>query len=95
MAKIEVQGNELIIRVNLDVAGALSSSGKSHVLDSTNGFVGLSTAFGMAKIGLNIITSDDNWCGGGKAPEQRRAAVAAPSLVKGNGVHMPAAAAAK
>lgn len=75
MAQIEIDGETLVIRVPLNVAGSDSKSGKSRVLDSTNGFVGLATGMGMVKVGLNVITSDANWSGGRKAAPT-------PALVK-------------
>jgi hypothetical protein len=83
--KIAIEGNELVIRVDLNTRGTLSKSGKSQVLASTEGFTSVTVPqFGSVKIGLNVITTDSDWTGGPR-PE-----AAKPSLVK-NG-QAPAAA---
>ena len=75
---ISCEGNDLVIRVPLNIKGSVSKSGKSHVIGSTEGFAGASTPFGMVKIGLNVITTDTAWAGGGEG----KPAVATPTLVK-------------
>lgn len=58
---ITIEGQDLLIRVPLANAPSLSKSGKSQVIDSTNGFVSFATPRGICKIGLNVITSDQAW----------------------------------
>lgn len=77
MAIMTIEGNELVIRVDLDTAGRLSESGKSQVLDTTHGFTAIETQFGVVKLGLNVITADKAWTGGRKPAQP-----AAPKLVK-------------
>lgn len=83
MTQITVEGNELVIRVDLDNAGQVSQSGKSNVIDSTHGFAGVATPFGMAKVSINVITSDQKWTGGGMAG--KAAAQPKPQLHRPNG----------
>ena len=71
--------NVLVIEIDLNTKGAISKSGKSNVIASTEGFKAVSTAFGIAKLGLNLITTDAAWVGG-KAQGPR--VVAAPGLRK-------------
>lgn len=82
--KIAIEGNELVIRVDLNTRGVLSKSGKSNVIASTEGFTSVNAPqFGTLKIGLNVITTDADWTGGGLAAKP---AGATPALVKnGNG----------
>jgi hypothetical protein len=61
MARIEVQGNDLVIRLPLNVKPVQSGSGKSNIIDTTRGFVGHTTPFGDIKVGLNVITTDPNY----------------------------------
>ena len=61
MARIEVQGNDLVICLPLNVKPVQSGSGKSNIIDTTRGFVGHTTPFGDIKVGLNVITTDPNY----------------------------------
>jgi hypothetical protein len=74
---IKTEGTELVIRIDLNAKAEVSKSGKSHVIGSSNGFVGQSTEFGTVKIGFNVITTDANWAGGATAKP-----APTPSLVK-------------
>lgn len=80
MARIEVEGNELVIRVDLGAALVPSSSGKMMMLDSTHGFTNLSTPQGTIAISLNVGTRDQNYGAtarpAGKPPVQGRQAPA-------------------
>ena len=78
MAHIEVEGDELVIRVPLNVTPTPSSTGKTNTIDTTHGFTQVSTPFGQASVSLNVCTKLDakNW----KLPV--RTAPAAPGLVK-------------
>jgi len=82
--KLSVEGSELVIRIALnDAKPVLSKSGKSQVIASTEGFTNISTPFGTVKIGMNVITTDNDWTGGarsGPLPEQPK-----PALVKNGG----------
>jgi hypothetical protein len=80
MAKIETAANELIIRVPLNVRPVPSGSGKSNVIDSTRGFVKVSTPFGQVSVGLNVITTDDAY---GKVTPSGKPVP--PTLVKASG----------
>ncbi len=75
--KIAIEGNELVIRVDLNTKGTLSKSGKSQVIASTEGFTSVHVPqFGTVKLGMNVITTDDAWTGG------PRPSPAQPALVK-------------
>lgn len=76
--KFETNGNDLIIRVPLNVKPVGSKSGKSRIVASTSGFVSASTPFGTIKVGLNVITTDEDY--GKTAPT-----AAPPKLVKAAG----------
>ena len=80
MNTIAIEGTELVIRVNLAGKPIPSKSGKSLVIDSTQGFVRVSTPLGTCSIGLNVVTSDENWGLNGRTAPQP-----APTLVKTNG----------
>ncbi len=82
MTQITVEGNELVIRVDLDNAGEVSQSGKSQVIDSTHGFVGQATPFGVVKVSVNVITSDQKWTGGGMPAQNAKRPQ--PQVVKNN-----------
>lgn len=73
-----LDGNTLVLRIDLNTKGALSKEGKSHVIDSTRGFVAFASHFGTCKIGLNVITTDAEWTGGGLAAKDKPQ----PQLVK-------------
>ncbi len=82
MTQITVEGNELVIRIDLDSAGSVSASGKSNVIDSTHGFVGVATPFGVCKVSVNAITSDQKWTGGGMTAQNVKRPQ--PQVVKTN-----------
>lgn len=75
----DAASSEIIIRSQVNTAGTLSPSGKSMVLDSTHGFANVATGYGVVRVGLNVITTDDNWTGGKR---NGQAQPAKPSLVK-------------
>lgn len=77
MARIEVQGDKLVITCDLNVKPTLSKSGKSHMVDTTNGFTKFSTPFGTVGISLNVNTTDEGYGRDGRKVER-----AAPQIVK-------------
>jgi hypothetical protein len=62
------ESGKLVIEIDLNTKGATSKSGKSQVLASTEGFTLVSTPYGSAKLGLNLITTDAAWAGGKGSP---------------------------
>jgi hypothetical protein len=73
--KIDQDGNELVIRVPLNVKPVASKSGKSRIVGSTSGFVKCNTSFGTVSVGVNAITTDEDYNRAG-APQPQ------PKLVK-------------
>ena len=59
--KTLTQGNDLIVTIPLNVKPTASKSGKSRIVASTGGFVSVSTPFGIVKLGVNVITTDDEF----------------------------------
>jgi len=52
--QIAVEGETLIIKVNLAHEGGVSKSGKSVVIASTEGNVSVNSKGGAVKVGLNV-----------------------------------------
>lgn len=76
MAHIEVQGDKLIITVDLNTKPVLSPSGKTHGIDSSHGFQAFSTPFGAAMVSLNVATKDPKYI----AHVPGKATAAAPTV---------------
>jgi hypothetical protein len=71
--KMAQEGNELVIRVPLNVKPVGSKSGKSRIVGGSGGYVSQGTDFGIVKICLNVITTDEDF---GKVSQPQ------PKLVK-------------
>lgn len=51
----EIEGDELILRIDLSIPGTVSASGKSSVIATTRGNIAIATpAGGQLKLGLNL-----------------------------------------
>ena len=52
----QIQGDKLVITIDLNAKGTTSKSGKSEILATTGGFIGVSTGKpgGMISLSLNV-----------------------------------------
>ena len=51
---MKIEGNKLVIEVDITKSGTVSKSGKSEVIGTTSGFMGISTPTGVVKVSLNV-----------------------------------------